>query len=314
VKSIGAALLLGILLPFGVVVAGMLLGGRSIWEWFDSREVHWQPPAGLFLGGAPMLIYQLWSVQTSPQLAAWNSQNVTLSPDLVTFILGFSPMLLFALLGIWVALRRRQEGDRWLLLWAGIGVVLMYLPFSLQRRFILGLFIPITGLAVIGVKAFAGTSPRRYNWARAILLVLSLPTMLLVVVSGLGAVFNRDPIIYRSQGENQAMNWINGNTKPDALFLAAPQTGLYIPAYTGRRVLYGHPFETVDALMQKSLVEKLYRSPQSDLLNELHRLGIDYVYWGPLEQEIGVPAPYQSLPVAWRGEGVTIYSTSLPRP
>ncbi|MDD5370087.1 MAG: hypothetical protein PHQ40_13460, partial [Anaerolineaceae bacterium] len=76
--------------------------------------------------------------------------------------------------------------------------------------------------------------------------------------------------------------------------------------------LYGHPFETVDALAQRSLVERLLHSPQPDLLDELNRLGIDFVFWGPREQAIGLARIYKNLPVAWQSDGVTIYSTHLP--
>ena len=38
------------------------------------------------------------------------------------------------------------------------------------------------------------------------------------------------------------------------LILSSPEMGLFIPAQTGRRVLYGHPFETVNADAEKDLV------------------------------------------------------------
>lgn len=50
------------------------------------------------------------------------------------------------------------------------------------------------------------------------------------------------------------MEWIASNTSQDALIMASPQMGLYIPAYTGRRVLYGHPFETLNATDMESVV------------------------------------------------------------
>ncbi len=64
--------------------------------------------------------------------------------------------------------------------------------------------------------------------------------------------------LYLTRGEVQALDWIRQNTNPGDLFLASPETGLLIPAYTGRRVLYGHPFETVDAEIQRKTVESYF--------------------------------------------------------
>ena len=79
------------------------------------------------------------------------------------------------------------------------------------------------------------------------------------------------------------MEWIGSHTPPDATILAAPDTGLYIPASTGRRVLYGHPYETVDAVYQKYRVSRFFEgkanaAEEGDLLAEA-----DYLFVGPRE-------------------------------
>ena len=104
----------------------------------------------------------------------------------------------------------------------------------------------------------------------------------------------------------QAFEWMNENTPKDALVLAGPDTGLFLPAYTGRRVLYGHPFETVNASDQKQLV--------LDLLQYDHRevspnvlADIDLIFAGPREQEILSGISEFSYPVIFETQGVKIY-------
>jgi hypothetical protein len=58
------------------------------------------------------------------------------------------------------------------------------------------------------------------------------------------------------------------------------------------RVLYGHPFETPDADAQKLKVEELFLTggTASSGMQALLEDGVEYVFYGPREQEIGNPA------------------------
>jgi hypothetical protein len=54
------------------------------------------------------------------------------------------------------------------------------------------------------------------------------------------------------------LSWINEEIRQNALFLTGPESGLYVPAFSHGRVIYGHPFETVDAEVHKELVTRFY--------------------------------------------------------
>ena len=66
------------------------------------------------------------------------------------------------------------------------------------------------------------------------------------------------PEYYLTQDETAALNWLKDNTAADAVILAGPEMGLFIPAQTGRRVIYGHPFETVNAELEEENVLAVY--------------------------------------------------------
>ena len=89
-------------------------------------------------------------------------------------------------------------------------------------------------------------NPSRARLLAAVVLLLSLPTNLLILLAARHGVVTRDPQIYLSRDEAQALDWLEANTPETALVLASPDMGMFIPAHTGRRVIYGHPFETVD--------------------------------------------------------------------
>jgi hypothetical protein len=165
-----AALLLGVVMPFGVVVTCVVLAGLAGWEIVEKwprqkRSIGslWGVKADLargswvvrrllavLLGGGLPIIYAMWVTTSHPVLRGWNEQNQTLSPPLWDLILSFSPALLFAIPGAWAIWRGRVSQGRILLLWGVLGILLMYLPFGLQRRLLSGLMIPLVGLAVMG--------------------------------------------------------------------------------------------------------------------------------------------------------------------
>ncbi len=199
----------------------------------------------LILGSAPVLIYQVWLTRSDPILAAWNAQNMTLS--VWELLIAYSPILLVAIPGCYFVIKSGEQSMRTLLLWAGLGLLLLYVPWSLQRRFISGYMIPLAGLAAITMDRVFSRKKVVGVASLALLIVLMIPTNLMIILGGMQAVENKDENIYLTDDEYHGLMWIESNTSEEAVVLAGPEMGLLIPAYTGRRVWYGHPFETPDA-------------------------------------------------------------------
>ncbi len=128
----------------------------------------------------------------------------------------------------------------------------------------------------------------------------------MILLTALFGIQTHDAQIYLERAEVQAFDWIRAETEQDALILAAPDTGLLIPAYTGRRVIYGHPFETVDAEQRKGLVELVFQGKKDWTQLEIAQ-PIDYVFYGPRERELGSLSMPAEWSIAWEIEGVTIY-------
>ncbi len=89
------------------------------------------------------------------------------------------------------------------------------------------------------------------------------------------------------------------------------RSGLLIPAYTGLRVIYGHPFETVDASQQEQAVMDIYSGKMDAAAAEafLESTGRStFVFYGPRERSKGaLPHTSRLTPVFHQGN-VTIYS------
>lgn len=139
--------------------------------------------------------------------------------------------------------------------WAGIGLLLIFVPWSLQRRFLSGLYVPLAGLSAVGIRWIRNRGMIRHSALIAVWFLLILPTNIIILTSGMQAVINREEAIFTPRDFTQVLVWINENTSEDDLILAGTRESLYIPPETGRRVLYGHPFETVQAAKEKAFVE-----------------------------------------------------------
>ena len=310
--------LLALILPFGIILVLLILAGLYFWQATDqlSQGAGFQAfyplpePArrglALALGGLPVLIYYLWVVTTHTQLAVWNVQNLTLSPPWWDVLLSFSPALIFALLGAWFAWRERDLKLRVSIVWLVIGLVMLVLPVGLQRRFLLGYYVPLVALAAFAVEKISIENPRRKWVLTTALILISIPTNILILFTALFGVQTHEDQIYLRRNEQQGLAWIQDYTDPDALILAAPESGLFIPAHTGRRVLYGHPFETVEAERREKEVEAFFKGELT--LEDLDATPpVDFIFRGPRETVLGNVPVQQNWSVAWETEGLTIY-------
>ncbi len=305
-----AGLALAVVLPFGMVVALAVLSIVMFWTWIEQKKLLWQNPFFLFLGGGPFLIYQYWISVTDPVLAGWNAQNQTPSPAWWDLLVTFAPALVIAVL-IFIRWRGFKPNDlqKIALAWFSSSLVLIVFPFALQRRFLLGFSIPTIILAISAVP-LVWPSVKTQKRVFAALLAASIPSVLVILLLAGFGISTRDERLYMTAGEMKAFDWVAENTPDKAVILAAPDTGNLIPAQTGRRVVYGHPFETVNAVAQEQKVVDLFSGTYSvaESLDLVKDLDIQYVFYGPREKELGNPAFLAQLRSIFSDLDVSIYS------
>jgi hypothetical protein len=255
------------------------------------------------------MLHDLCAYSTNPALAAWSAQNLTPSLPPWEYALGYGLILLLALGGIAVALRRHDRMDLFLLAWVGSVVVLLYVPFALQRRFITGLHVPLTLLAALGLEQIFWPRVRasRRTLVTGLLVGCTALTNLFVpLVSVVGVAQGRQPLVM-TDDEAAAYAWLGKETAWTDTVLAPPEMGQFIPAWAGNRVVYGHPFETIDAQGKKAEVTHFFSSDATtaerrDLLN---RYGVRYVLFTGANTGLG-PSDL-GLTVAWSGDKVILY-------
>jgi hypothetical protein len=253
-------LLVGLCVPFYIAVLYAILG---VWG-LASLIRHRRFPARLFwrciVGAiipAPLLAYNLYVFATNPIMGAWSSQNVLPSPHPLHYVFGYGLLAILAIPAIRWAWRRGRRKVAYLLIpaWVVAGPVLAYLPVTVQRRLLEGIFVPLCILAVMGLRLWWVGATRRFrrwlrlSWRLAALtvLALTLPTTLLLLLSGVGAVQWYDPAnhLFHTSVEIAALDWLNTHVPADSVVLSDFDTGNTIPARASLRVFIGHSPETI---------------------------------------------------------------------
>jgi hypothetical protein len=295
--------------PFSVVVTLVIIGVVKLWLMIQEKKMLVWNILFFLLGAIPVLFYQYFIIKIDPILAEWNTQNLTPAPAIIDLLIAFLPGLIFAVMGIIFRLRSKTtRATRLLVVWTLAGFILTYLPFNLQRRFMIGLTIPFAALVVIGIQELKSIKWR--NICTILLFALMIPTNLVIIVLGLTSVAQHSPDLTYTTDEASAFSWIQSYTQSSDIILAAPETGNLIPAITGRRVVYGHPFETAFASEKKQNLTDFF-SGNMDTLQMIRYIedeNIHYIFWGSQEMALGHPRFLDQLPVAFSSGQVEIFS------
>ena len=307
-----ASIILATTAPFGLITISAVFAfwiGGQLWL---KRRFPWQPFTqllGIVVTAAPFLVLYKLTLSANPSFAAWDSQNLTLSPPPWDYLLAIGIVLIPSLVALGTSLRRGprdllDHADEFLLAaWILVTIVLIYLPFlSQQRRFSIALFVPVAILAVRGMRAVPSLRHRGVRFA--LLLTSSLTNVMLLMVTFL-ALKSHEPSLFFTQNEWNAILYLRAAGIPHSLVLTSPEMGLFIPAWTGQRVIYGHPVESLDAQKHKDEVTRFFNGTLDDTSTFLKP--VDYVFVGPRERVLGTPQLPADFATVFTAGDVQVY-------
>ena len=284
-KCAGLGLALAVVQPFAVPIALAILTAYLAALTWRSRRLRWREvllTGATALAAAPVIIYDFYVYRTNPAMTALVTQDVNPSLPPWNYALSYGLILVLAIAGTPAAVRRRQPADLLVLSWLAASVVLLYVPSTVQRRFITGLHVPLVILAARGLEQVV--LPRLAERRRALVtgLIVGLSTLTIVfvpLVAVAGVAQGRAPLVM-SAGEAAACSWLKASTRWTDTVLAPVETGQFIPAWAGNRVVYGHPLETIDANTKEAEVSRFY-SPDATIAERralLEHYSVRYVF------------------------------------
>ncbi len=348
----GLALLgMTVIAAFYIVVAAAVIGvAWLLRQWRIGRRLgRWRSEARLAILtiaiATPVPLYNAYVFTTNPVFKVWGEQNRILSPPPVHYLLAFGPLALLAMQGGWAEWRRGSIRSLVLIGWCAVTPLLVYIPFNLQRRLAMGVQVPLSILAAIGLwqlcsrkshrsegnaseerkELKAEAALRRWQIASmGLVALLSLSNLLILTGAGLEVSRQSEPI-FHSGAEISAADWLGAHTTSDQVVLAAYQTGNYLPTRMPARVFAGHGPETVHSEAKRALLRQFFdaeENPRSSREGQdgedfrrqlLQDYSVTYVFYGPAERALGdfVPTDVPYLQLVYNNGTVQIYQVLL---
>jgi hypothetical protein len=105
-----------------------------------------------------------------------------------------------------------------------------------------------------------------------------------------------------------AFQWLNQNTSSDDVILASEPVSVWVPSWVGSHVVYGHPFETLNAVLKQQQVLNWYGGQINDCAVLIAEYHVQYVIDGPLEKELGQTDCLDNLTQVFQSGTVTVYA------
>ncbi|MBI5621767.1 hypothetical protein HY933_02815 [Candidatus Falkowbacteria bacterium] len=311
-------LLLGILHPYDLVTVGLVLFLYVLVRWLTDRRFSWtaaQAYIAVVAGALPAGLYYVWITRSEWVVSAWALRNWTPSPPVFSYLFGYGLVLMLAVIGAAVVLRRYKKDLYFLLVWALTSGVLLYAPSPIQRRFANGLHIALALLAALALILII----QRLQKQRAALYIILpflfaglLVSNITILVEDVASYQRHQfPAVWPSEYASAA-DWLQNNSAPDDAVMADVQIANVLPALTGRPVYAGHGHQTADFDKKRKLLERWFFRTNTDdagkaaLLRANH---IRFVWYSEYERVWGDFAPSEKdyLEKVYERGGVEVY-------
>ena len=322
----GLALLsvaVGLLQPFDLLLTALLTGFTASLFWLRGRLVFRQlltliPVAAIHMA---IVAYYSWGFSSDPVWAAFTAQNITLSPPPIYYLFGYAWLLIPAGVGLVNVWRRRDERLIVPVAWMLVSGLLLYVPLTMQRRFLMGWQVPLAVLGAIGLETLRDTwltrrgGMRRVGQWRLLLTLgfaLASLTHLLFITSGTLLLTPEErPLLFLSEDDRAAQDWLR-EMDSEAVILSSFEAGGEIAGFTGQRVYIGHWIETMDFAARQAEVAAFF---DSDGMSDAERRillgghGITHVWVDDTTRALGdwSPAGVDFLRPAFESPTVNVY-------
>ncbi|MBU2529729.1 MAG: hypothetical protein KKD35_01715, partial [Elusimicrobia bacterium] len=235
---------------------------------------------------SPSIFYHLYMLATPWwQNQMWNS--MTEAPDVIFIVFGFGLLLLFSVLTVYKSLRKEVniKFESFLMIWLLAQMSLIFLPTSIQRRFLEGYQIILVILSVCSLDYFL----KKRSWllkgrifpATIFFLCFSL-SLFLVVIFDFYNFYHRIGTMYIFSEHYVAMKELKKITGPDEIIIADLVSANMIPGLALRRVFVGHGVETINA--EKKIRElTIFAKTNNDQVRKeiIKRYNIKYLFYDP---------------------------------
>ncbi len=286
------------------------------------REALWLViPFGVHVG---LVLYQYFALNSDPVWASFTAQNITLSPPVIYYLLGYLPFLIPIVFGAKHFIAEAHD-DRWWMpiFWVVLVALLLYAPFPTQRRYLLGVQTPLAVMAAFG---WSRTILPRFKIKRRPLVTIiyfTVASIALIALIAVNTISLSNPekslTAFYQPDEVQGFAWLREHATTNDLVLTTfdqngKGSGGRVVAATGLRVFIGHWIETALFEDKMSQIKQFYDATTTDdwrrdFLNETHAL---YIWYDESARQLGnwTPMSASYLKPVFTSNSVVIYQVN----
>jgi hypothetical protein len=314
-------LLLSVTLVYNVIVVASVLVVYTAIRCIQKRRL-WVPELwrmiAVGLPSVPVIGYYYWLLKVAPFWhIVYGDHDVVHSPGPVALVLGYGIVFGLAVWGLvcWVRQRQWTCSRTLVATWVAVNGLLLYAPLAFQGKLMAGWHVGLCIVAAAGLHegllpwvhrrswfrrwATNALGPRASTTVRNVVLILSIPSTLLVALIGFRVALAERYFPYFLPADDvEAVHWLASQTGEDDVLLSSYGIGNYWVAHSEGRSFLGHQFAVLDPVSKARTVHRIYAGQMND--TELRQLvdsfGIDYVFHGALERELG---DFDPGSVAW---------------
>lgn len=288
-----ATLVLGFIHPYDLFTVYFVLG---IYLLIVYRLRYFKYFLIFVIISLPSSLYQAFVLIHEPIFKASAEFNM-FSPHLSAYVLGFGLILLLAIPEVFCMLKTRDKKYTFCLIWILVSFCLLYIPLNIQRRLVMGMFIPIGLLASASIiLIYTKLYERRISpFLRTLLFVYFLTVFFLVVSSSnimiLSGYFyklqRKDFPLYLQTEISEALDWLKNNTESEDVVLSSWEMGNFIPRVSGNTVFIGHGAQTINVQEKQRQVKTFFNSGLvfMEAVEFLKKNNIKYIFVSPHELE-----------------------------
>lgn len=249
----------------------------------------------------PPIFYYFWTIQNFSVQKGHFLQNITLTPSLPMVFIGYGFLIVLALVGFFLILKKRDKNirDIFLISWFPTQFLLIYSPFLFRQKLSAGLHVVMSVLATIALFHFKNLVEKKPFFQKYFKDVFSSKIFLIwlffiLFFSSNASMLINDIFFYTSNDNNlhlqkevkEAMIWLKENSGEESVILSVYETGNLIPAFSLRQVYLGHFHQTIQFEKKMGEVEQFFQKTNDDeKIDFLKENKIDYLFFGPEEKK-----------------------------
>jgi predicted membrane protein len=330
----GAWLLMGLFQPLTIVVGWGVIAAHlailGILSFIQPKEKRaefrkiWidrvKPAISIGLVSSPMVIYNYLVFKIDPFLKGWLTQNIISSPPLLDYLFAYFLFLPLAILAFFSMAKKRDSQYLLIAVWIPLALILVYIPYNLQRRLAEGSWTAWVTMGLIGLTLVPDTYSK---WIKRFLWTAFLPAVILFA-GGLSAVLQPQRPLFLSRNITDSFNSLGAIAQRDDVVLASFELSNYIPAWLPVRTVTGHGPESVNLKDITADIQKFYQlnAAPDESRQFLSKYDIRYVFLTPDEMKIGnirrenvdqwEPVKAGTLKVIYNQDDVILFQVELP--